>query len=59
MHVPQRLQRQCTILFHQSGDPSPQLDHSIKPVEVDQASRVRTMYLLVDGEGNYSSYGAV
>ena len=31
----------------------------MEPVEVDQASRVHMMYLLVDGEGNHSSYGAV
>lgn len=59
MHVPQRLQRQCTILLHQSGDSSPQLDHPIEPVEVYEAGRLLLMYLLIDGEDNHSSYGAV
>ena len=59
INVPQYFERQCTVLFHQSGDSSSQLDHSIEPVEMYQARRVQMMYLLVDGEGNYSSYRAV
>lgn len=58
-HVPQRLQCQRTILLHQPGDPTPQLDHAIEPMEMYQSRCRLVMYLLVDGEADHSSYGAV